>query len=161
MNGKYDDIINMEYPYPSKHEKMSMYERAAQFSPFAALTGYDEIIKEEARYVEGRTALSEDDKEKINEALNIIASDTSRYFDITYFIPDSRKASGGEYARKEKATMKKISEKDFLTGLQETLMQNTSSKPGKADLPLNRQKRQKTEQNPGELSMLFSVQKKR
>ena len=79
MNGKYDDIINMEYPYPSKHEKMSMYERAAQFSPFAALTGYDEIIKEEARYVEGRTALSEDDKEKINEALNIIASDTSRW----------------------------------------------------------------------------------
>lgn len=110
MNGKYDEIINMGYPYPSRHEKMSMHERAAQFSPFAALTGYDEIIKEEARYVEGRTALSEDDKEKINEALNIIASDTSRYFDITYFIPDSRKASGGEYVKKEKATMKKISE---------------------------------------------------
>lgn len=112
MNGKYDDIINMEYPYPSKHEKMSMYERAAQFSPFAALTGYDEIIKEEARYVEGRTALSEDDKEKINEALQIIIKNADTYFDVTYFVQDENKLEGGRYIQKHKKKMKKLQKEE-------------------------------------------------
>ena len=48
--GKYDDIINLKRPV-SKHPKMSLYQRSAQFAPFSALTGYDEIIKETARKI--------------------------------------------------------------------------------------------------------------
>ena len=49
--GKYDDIINLPHYEPKKHKRMSMYARAAQFAPFAALTGYDESIKETARLI--------------------------------------------------------------------------------------------------------------
>ena len=115
MRGKYDDIINIEYPYPSKHEKMSMYERAAQFSPFAALTGYEELIEEEARYVEGKTELSETEKEEINDALTLLLSNPTLSFTITYFSPDKIKTNGGKYIKIEKTKAKKIvEEKHFL-----------------------------------------------
>ena len=62
--GKYDDIIEMEHPTSSKHPRMSLYNRAAQFSPFAALTGHEDAIKETARLVENKTEV-----EKIREEL--------------------------------------------------------------------------------------------
>lgn len=62
--GKYDDIIEMEHPTSSNHPRMSLYNRAAQFSPFAALTGHEDAIKETARLVENKTEV-----EKIREDL--------------------------------------------------------------------------------------------
>ena len=54
MKGKYDDIIGLEHPTSKRHPRMSMAERAAQFAPFAALTGYDEVVKQTAREHEER-----------------------------------------------------------------------------------------------------------
>lgn len=62
--GKYDDIIERKNPTSTKHPRMSLYNRAAQFSPFAALTGHEDAIKETARLVENKT-----DVEKIREEL--------------------------------------------------------------------------------------------
>ena len=60
MSGKYDDIIDLPHPTSKKHPRMSRQNRAAQFSPFAALTGYDAAIRETARITEDRRELSED-----------------------------------------------------------------------------------------------------
>ena len=60
MSGKYDDIIDLPHPTSKKHPRMTMVNRAAQFSPFAALTGYDAAIRETARVTENRRELSED-----------------------------------------------------------------------------------------------------
>ena len=68
---KYDDIINMERPQ-SKREKMSIENRAAQFAPFSALTGYNEAVRETARITDSKKILSEGIKEIINEKLNYI-----------------------------------------------------------------------------------------
>lgn len=62
--GKYDDIIERKNPTSTKHPRMSLYNRAAQFSPFAALTGHEDAIKETARLVENKTEV-----EKIREEL--------------------------------------------------------------------------------------------
>ena len=58
MSGKYDDIIQMEHHVSPKHPRMSMLNRAAQFAPFAALTGYDESVKEMARGLEEEPLIS-------------------------------------------------------------------------------------------------------
>ena len=95
---KYKDMLDIEYVKSSKRPHMSMYDRAAQFSPFAALTGHDEAIKETARLTEVEIELDEDSKEKLNEKIVLlsknldIASDVS----VTYFVRDELK-SGGEY----------------------------------------------------------------
>ena len=60
MSGKYDDIIDLPHPTSKKHPRMSRQNRAAQFSPFAALTGYDAAIRETARITEDRRELSEE-----------------------------------------------------------------------------------------------------
>ena len=112
MREGYEDIINLKYPYHTGHEKMSMAERAAQFSPFAALTGYDDLIREEARYVDDKIKLSQEEKDKINQALNIISKDISTCFDITYFIPDKLKENGGRYIKAERTRAKKISDSE-------------------------------------------------
>ena len=56
----YDDIINLPHYEPKHHPRMSMWNRAAQFAPFAALTGYDDAIKESARLVENQTNMADD-----------------------------------------------------------------------------------------------------
>ena len=61
MEGKYDDIIGLEYKGPQRHPRMSIHERAAQFAPFAALTGYDAAIVETARPTDDRRELSEEE----------------------------------------------------------------------------------------------------
>lgn len=75
---------------------MSLYDRAAQFSPFAALTGHDAAIKETARLTEQKIELSEDTISRLNEKLQIVSDHLETEVTITYFVPDERK-SGGAY----------------------------------------------------------------
>ena len=96
----YNDIIDIPHWEPLKHERMSLFERASQFSPFAALTGYDEMIYEEAREVDAQEELSDEDMEILNQQINRMAEmlengETPEII-ITYFVPDERK-NGGKY----------------------------------------------------------------
>ena len=72
-NHKYDDIINLPNPTSKKHPRMSLYDRAAQFSPFAALTGHEAAIKETARQTDEKLMLSDEVIAELNEKLNLIA----------------------------------------------------------------------------------------
>lgn len=93
---RYDDIINLPHPTSANHPRMSLYDRAAQFSPFAPLTGHDAAIKETARLTEQKIELSEDTISRLNEKLQIVADHLETEVTITYFVPDERK-SGGAY----------------------------------------------------------------
>ena len=106
--GKYDDIIDLPHYEPKKHPRMSMQSRAAQFSPFAALTGYGDEIKETGRLTSARSDLEEEDKLAINEKLRFISDHLKEYpvIEITHFVPDARK-DGGEYVTVT-GTVKKI-----------------------------------------------------
>lgn len=101
MAGNYDDIINMEHPTSKKHKRMSMYARAAQFAPFAALTGHDAAVKEKARLTTEKIELDEGTKEILNEKLQIILDRNEDELPATvlYFVPDERK-TGGSYVTK-------------------------------------------------------------
>jgi hypothetical protein len=103
----YDDIINLERPL-SKHSHLSMESRAAQFAPFAALTGYDKQVKEVARLTEKRILLDEERKEIINNKLKYINEHINSINEVTikYFIKDEFK-SGGRYIIKN-CNVKKI-----------------------------------------------------
>ncbi len=96
--GKYDDIINMPHHVSKKHPQLSMEQRAAQFAPFAALTGYGDAIKETTRLTEDRIELDEAEKLKLNNKLLELKNNISNIptVTITYFLPDIKK-SGGEY----------------------------------------------------------------
>ena len=96
--GKYDDIINLPHYTSEKRQKMSIYDRAAQFSPFAALTGFDASVMEAARITERRIELSEDARSELDRTMTILEKiiDTEPLVTVTYFLPDNRK-SGGEY----------------------------------------------------------------
>ena len=98
MTSKYDDIINLEHHVSKKHPQMSMETRAAQFAPFAALTGYSDEIKETARLTDKKIELSEDEISLLNDKLNQIKSKihTKPLITFTYFIPDTKK-EGGKY----------------------------------------------------------------
>ena len=95
---RYDDVINRQHPTSKKHPRMSNMNRASQFAPFAALTGYEESIKETARLTDRKRELSEDDIEEINAKLNFIQEHINERPEvaITYFQPDERK-EGGAY----------------------------------------------------------------
>ena len=97
-SGKYDDIIHLSRPVSGRHAPMSMIDRAAQFSPFAALTGYDGVIRETARETDVRTELTETAKAELNEKLQMIAEviDTQPEVTVVHFCADQRK-SGGSY----------------------------------------------------------------
>ena len=98
MADNYEDIINMEHPTSKKHPRMSMYARAAQFAPFAALTGHDAAIEETARLTDRQLELDEDTLARLNDKLNIIGENigADTPVSITYFVPDERK-DGGSY----------------------------------------------------------------
>ena len=102
MSGKYEDIINLPHPTSKKHPRMSRQNRAAQFSPFAALTGYDAEIREMARQTEKKKQLSEDQwdmlNEKIMELLKLLHKPVRAV--VTYFVPDPKK-EGGTYRKKD------------------------------------------------------------
>ena len=95
---RYDDIINLPHPEPTTRPRMAMENRAAQFSPFAALTGYDDATREEARLVDIKQELSEDMKDMLDAKLAIIEQHIKEVpsVAVTYFLPDTKKA-GGRY----------------------------------------------------------------
>lgn len=111
---KYDDIINLPHPVSSRHPQMSLHDRAAQFSPFAALTGYDAAVKETARLTEQRIELDESSKSLLDEKLGIVQEqlDQKPEITITYFKPDPKKA-GGSYVEVA-GSIKKIDEYERL-----------------------------------------------
>ncbi len=100
--GKYDDIVSLSRPLSKNHPPMSMEKRAAQFSPFAALTGYDDAVAEEGRLTEEWRELSEEDEGALNEALQYIILHQKEQPTVRaeYFVPDAKK-DGGTYAVKE------------------------------------------------------------
>ena len=78
------------------HPQMGMANRAAQFSPFAALTGHDAAIAEAARLTDERPILDESVKQEISDLLQLASTDSNLVLNIVYFVPDARKA-GGSY----------------------------------------------------------------
>lgn len=94
--GKYDDIINLEHPTSSRHPRMSSVERAAQFSAFAALTGYEDIISETGRLTDARPELDEEELRRLDEALNLIQEKLSSRPLVKglRFVPDRYKSGG-------------------------------------------------------------------
>lgn len=97
-SSEYGDIINLPHPESKKHKRMSMHDRAAQFSPFAALTGHDAAIRETARLTDAFVDLDETMKTGLDEKLMLIlekANEKPRVT-ITYFMKDERK-TGGSY----------------------------------------------------------------
>lgn len=99
MNGKYDDIMNLPHHVSDYHKPMPMSARAAQFAPFAALSGHDDAIAETARITERLKELSDDEKYRLSRLLNL-ALENEEVVVISYFIPDKSK-SGGTYKRLE------------------------------------------------------------
>ena len=99
---RYDDIINIPRWNPKSHPRMSEYDRAAQFAPFAALTGYDAMVCETARLTDARTDLDEEQMLALNETLSIIVERLNEHpkVSITWFRKDSRK-KGGVYVQTE------------------------------------------------------------
>lgn len=100
MNGniKYNDIINLPHYVSKKRSQMSLEARSAQFSPFAALTGYDDAIKETSRLTKERKYIEDCLKEILDSKLQIIKQQISLKpkISFTYFVPDEKK-SGGSY----------------------------------------------------------------
>ena len=97
MNDLYDDIIHLPHHVSERHPQMSMYNRAAQFAPFAALTGHNAAITEVARLTEAEQELSESDAEVLNRKLAYLHSlDEKPTISVTYFVPDDMK-EGGSY----------------------------------------------------------------
>lgn len=98
MTKTYDDIINLPHHVSTTRPHMTAIDRAAQFSPFAALTGHDAAIKETARLTDERVELDEYTKDALSDRLQIIADRIKEQPEIaiTYFQPDAKK-NGGAY----------------------------------------------------------------
>lgn len=115
----YDDIINLPHHVSKKHPQMALQDRAAQFSPFAAVTGHEEAIEETARLTDERIVLDEDEKMMLDERLQEIKEHLSEHpkVEITYFKPDSVK-DGGAYETVS-GHVKKIDEYERLIVLED------------------------------------------
>ena len=98
MKNPYEDIINMPHHVSSRHPQMSIENRAAQFAPFAALTGYGSAVTETARLTDKRITLDEHAMEHLGIRLNILQAeiDSQPEIEVTYFLPDQKK-EGGAY----------------------------------------------------------------
>ena len=110
MNGKYDDIINLPHHTSKKRQPMSRSARAAQFAPFAAITGLDDELEETARLTDKKIELDEAKKELLNRDLIYIRDNLHSGINatVTFFRSDGRK-SGGAYITKQ-ITVHKIDE---------------------------------------------------
>lgn len=97
-NHQYDDIIDLPHHVSATRPRMSMIDRAAQFSPFAALTGYDAAIKETGRLTDERIELSEESRIVLDRKQQLLLDNLADRpeVSVTYFVPDERK-SGGAY----------------------------------------------------------------
>lgn len=102
--GGYDDIIHLPHPTSARHPRMPMIERAAQFSPFAALVGHGAAIEETARLTDRKIELTEDEKNLLDEKLRLLL-ETGGEGVFTYYLPDERK-DGGAYVTAEGAVKK-------------------------------------------------------
>ena len=109
MTKKYDDIINLPHYEPKNHPRMAPEKRAAQFAPFAALTGYGDAVEEAARYTEREMTLSQDELEELDRKMSLLLAraqqdaaqqdpgaepDRNLEIRILYFKPDEKKAGG-------------------------------------------------------------------
>ncbi len=110
----YEDIVDLPHHVSRKHPQPTMADRAARFTPFAAITGYEEMVLEEARVTDDRIEMDESSKAALNEKLNMILEfiDEQPEVSITYFEPDKRKA-GGAYVTVT-GTVKRIDEYEHL-----------------------------------------------
>lgn len=98
MTDSYDDIINLPHHVSKSHAPMSMMNRAAQFAPFAALTGHSAAIEETARLTDEQQELAEEDSDALNQKMVYLREVINEHptITITYFEPDKKKA-GGKY----------------------------------------------------------------
>lgn len=98
---EYDDIINLPHHVSKNHRQMPMEMRAAQFAPFAALTGYDAVINETARLTDQQVELEDYDNERLNRKYAELIENISEHpvITVSYFKPDKRKG-GGAYVSK-------------------------------------------------------------
>lgn len=103
MNEKYEDMLYLEPPVSKIHRKMSISERAAQFMPFAALTGYEDLIRESSRITQKRIELSETEIEELKNNLEILREHEKEkpMIKVMYFLHDLKK-NGGSYQTVEK-----------------------------------------------------------
>lgn len=110
MPDNYDDIKHLTRPQYDDLHPMSMHDRAAQFSPFAALVGYDDAVAETARLTDSRLELIEDEMTELNANLNRLLDslDEQPQISVTYFVPDKYK-TGGRYIVKT-GTVRRIDE---------------------------------------------------
>ena len=101
MIDNYDDITHLTRPQYDDLHPMSMHDRAAQFSPFAALVGYDDAVAETARLTDSKVELTGDEMSELNANLNRLLDslDEQPQISVTYFVPDEKK-SGGKYVEK-------------------------------------------------------------
>ena len=95
---KYDDIINLPHHVSKTRKPMTMYNRAAQFAPFVALTRYDDAIKETSRLTDKKIEISDELKNELNQKIKFISDNIKLKpkVTITYFVSDNKK-SGGIY----------------------------------------------------------------
>ena len=110
--GKYDDIIRLPRHVSHTHAQMPVSERAAQFSSFAALSGYEDAVAESGRLTGERIELDCDATAELDEKLRAVCSTPRCEINVTYFVPDAKKA-GGSYVTL-RGRMKKIDEPEAL-----------------------------------------------
>ena len=105
---RYDDMLDLPHYQSAVHPHMSVVNRAAQFSPFAALTGYEDEIRETARLTDEIIKLSDQEKERLNQKLQFLSEHSDKHptVSVTYFVPDAKK-SGGAY-RTDTGIVKRI-----------------------------------------------------
>ena len=96
MSHNYDDIINLPHPVSKRHPQMPLLGRAAQFAPFAALTGHGAALAETARLTDSKINLADSERSELDQMLQQLRSQFNPHPTITlvYFQPDSRKAGG-------------------------------------------------------------------
>ena len=103
---QYNDILNIPYPNPEIEKDFpEKVLHAAQFAPFAALTGYDEAVEETARLTDSKMELDEYQKAELNDKILFLNDNEAEEVQITYFVPDKRK-SGGAYITKKGIVLK-------------------------------------------------------
>ena len=94
--GEYDDLLYLPHPVSRRHPPMSAMDRAAQFSPFSALTGYEAVLQEAGRLTDNRAELSEYSRDILDQKQQTLldAAPAHPEITVTYFIPDCRKQGG-------------------------------------------------------------------
>lgn len=92
----YEDMLDLPHPVSSKHPQMPQIKRAAQFSPFAALTGYEDAIAETARLTQCQAELDEEKQQELNHILTLLQQKINIHppLEVTYFVPDQKKFGG-------------------------------------------------------------------